>query len=73
MEPGAELGRRLQDAVSVSGGVLQQAELDYERDELLLGATLPGSGLGEACRLGWQTTSHVGMATVELAIPIVVG
>jgi hypothetical protein len=40
MEPGAELARQLQDAVSVPSVVLQQAELDCQRDKLLLRAVV---------------------------------
>ena len=40
MQPGPELACHLPDLAGVLGRVLQQAELDRERDELLLGAVV---------------------------------
>ena len=40
VQPGPELAGDLPDLTGVVGGVLQQGELDVERDELLLGAVV---------------------------------
>ena len=40
MEPGPELACHLPDLAGVPGRILQQAELNHERDELLLGAVM---------------------------------
>jgi hypothetical protein len=40
VQPGAQFARQLPDVAGICRGLFQQAELDGERDELLLGAVV---------------------------------